>query len=147
MGLTYKECDQGSAKNTNIESVVGYILLLSWLRRKFPLSSLGSVIYPLSFAFQLTIPSEFFLLQPQSLSIALLPEFLLICLQFGPSFPGTHSMYFSFISKLCYLHLSTAASQEGREKWEVCARSQEQCKEHVSAGWQSQSTHSTVTCR
>lgn len=84
MELTYKECDEGSAKNTNAESVVGYILLLSELRRKFPLSSLGSVIYPLSFAFQLTISSEFFLPQPLSLSISLLPEFLLICLQFCP---------------------------------------------------------------
>lgn len=44
------------------------------------------------------------------------------------SFPGTHSMYFSFISKLCYLHLCTAGSQEGRGKWEACARSREQAR-------------------
>lgn len=29
MELTYKKCDEGSAKNTNTESVVGYIFLLS----------------------------------------------------------------------------------------------------------------------
>lgn len=29
MELTYKECDDGSAKNTSTESVVGYILVLS----------------------------------------------------------------------------------------------------------------------
>lgn len=55
MELTYKECDDGSAKNTSTERVVSYTLVLSQLRRKFPLSSLASVIYPLSFAFQLTI--------------------------------------------------------------------------------------------
>lgn len=55
MELTYKECDDGSAKNTSAERVVSYALVLSQLRRKFPLSSLASVVYPLSFAFQLTI--------------------------------------------------------------------------------------------
>lgn len=98
MELTYKDCDDGSAKNTSTERVVCYILVLSQLRRKFPLSSLGSVIYPLSFAFQLTISFEFFLLQPFFVTLNLSSSQIFAhLLEVLSSFPGTHPMYFSFL--------------------------------------------------
>lgn len=133
MELTYKERDDGSAKNTSTEGVLGSILLLPQLRRVFPLRSLGSVMYPLSLTFQSTISCGFFFLQPFFFTLPLsFPNFCSPPGGFVLFSPGTHPVDFNFfISGLVHLPLCTDGAREGRRRWEMQVHSPERCFKHV----------------